>query len=188
MPCRMPLLLAATLLPWSVTAAKVLLPLAAIALTLVLSRVRGLSPTQDFALVRPPLRPLLWWLALTLGWLLLTDTLLPWRGAFDFAPWQAQPLWISLARVLGVAVLGPIAEELVVRGAIFSRLRAVGLPVGVVVAGTAAGWSLLHTEYTSVVIAIIFGFGLLLGLARHHTRSLWVPILMHISWNLYAVW
>ncbi|UOQ68768.1 CPBP family intramembrane glutamic endopeptidase [Hymenobacter volaticus] len=177
-----------SILTLSNPAAKVLLPLAAIAVTLVLSRVRGLSPTQDLALVRPPLRPLLLWLILALSWMLLTDFLLPWRGPFNFIPWQAQPLWVSLARVLGVAVLGPIAEELVVRGAIFSRLRAAGLPVGVVVAATAAGWSLLHIDYTSIVIAIIFGFGLLLGLARHYTRSLWVPILMHISWNLYAVW
>lgn len=180
--------LPASLLTLSNPAAKVLLPLAAIAVTLVLSRVRGLSLTQDLALVRPPLRPLLLWLVLALGWMLLTDFVLPWRGPFNFTPWQAQPLWVSLARVLGVAVLGPIAEELVVRGAIFSRLRAAGLPVSVVVAATAAGWSLLHSDYTSVVIAIIFGFGVLLGLARHYTRSLWVPILMHISWNLYAVW
>lgn len=182
----MPLL--ASLLSLSNPVAKVLLPVVAIAVTLVLSKVRGLSLTQDLALVRPSLRPLLLWLALTLAWILLTDYLLPWRGPFDFTPWQAQPLWVSLARVLGVAVLGPIAEELVVRGAIFSRLRAAGLPMGVVVAVTAAGWSLLHQDYTSVVITIIFGFGVLLGLARHYTRSLWVPILMHITWNLYAVW
>ncbi|WP_375437708.1 lysostaphin resistance A-like protein [uncultured Hymenobacter sp.] len=182
------LLLSASVLSAGNPAAKVLLPLAAVALILVISRVRNLSLTQDLGFVRPPLRSLLLWLTLTLAWMLLTDYVLPWRGPFNFGSWQAQPLWVSLARVLGVGVLGPLAEELVVRGAIFSRLRTAGLPVGVVVAVTAAGWSLLHSDYTLVVISIIFGFGLLLGLARYYTRSLWVPILMHISWNLYAVW
>jgi len=36
--------------------------------------------------------------------------------------------------------------------------------------------------------AVIFVGGLLLGFARRQTGSVIVPILMHIAWNLYAVW
>jgi membrane protease YdiL (CAAX protease family) len=38
------------------------------------------------------------------------------------------------------------------------------------------------------VIAVIFVSGLMLGFARRQTGSVILPILMHIAWNLYAVW
>jgi len=38
------------------------------------------------------------------------------------------------------------------------------------------------------VIGVIFVDGLLLGLARWKTRSLFPPIVMHMLYNLYAIW
>jgi len=38
------------------------------------------------------------------------------------------------------------------------------------------------------VIGVILADGLLLGLARLASRSVWPPIAMHIFYNLYAVW
>jgi membrane protease YdiL (CAAX protease family) len=52
----------------------------------------------------------------------------------------------------------------------------------------AAAWSLLHTAYTPAVIALIFIDGLLLGAARYQTKSIVTPMLMHVMWNLYAIW
>lgn len=169
-------------------ALKVLVPVVVVTATLLISRARHVSFATDLGLVRPPVWPLLGWLLLALGWMLATDYVLHWRGTFDFRPWQAQPLWVSIARVLGVGILGPVAEELVVRGMVFSRLRNAGLPVVIVLVLTAAGWSLLHLDYSPAVIFIIFIEGLLLGSARQYTGSLFVPVLMHIAWNLYAVW
>ncbi|OUJ70417.1 CPBP family intramembrane glutamic endopeptidase [Hymenobacter crusticola] len=169
-------------------ALKVLLPAVVITATLLISRARHLSFATDLGLVRPPTKPLVGWVLLALGWMLATDYVLHWRGAFDFSPWQAQPLWVSLARVLGVGLVGPVAEELVVRGLVFSRLRQAGFAAIVVILLTAAGWSLLHLDYSPAVIFVIFIEGVLLGAARQYTGSLLVPILMHIAWNLYAVW
>ncbi|WP_179197896.1 CPBP family intramembrane glutamic endopeptidase [Hymenobacter crusticola] len=167
---------------------KVVVPLVVLITTLLISRARHVSFVTDLGLVRPPLLPLLGWLLLALVWMLASDSVLHWRGTFDFHPWQAQPLWVSIARVLGVGILGPVAEELVVRGMVFARLRSAGLPVVIVILLTAAGWSLLHLDYTPAVILIIFIEGLLLGSARQYTGSLLVPILLHIAWNFYAVW
>jgi membrane protease YdiL (CAAX protease family) len=38
------------------------------------------------------------------------------------------------------------------------------------------------------VIAIIVVDGILLGLARWRTGSVFVPIVMHALYNLYAIW
>jgi len=46
----------------------------------------------------------------------------------------------------------------------------------------------IHTSYSAGVIAVIFVEGLLLGAAHWRTGSVLAPILMHIVWNLYAVW
>jgi membrane protease YdiL (CAAX protease family) len=52
----------------------------------------------------------------------------------------------------------------------------------------ALGWALIHTSYSATVIAVIFFEGLLLGMARWRKGSVLAPALMHILWNLYAVW
>jgi membrane protease YdiL (CAAX protease family) len=84
-------------------------------------------------------------------------------------------------------VLGPLVEELLFRGIIFSWLRErvnVGLTIGV----TALGWSVLHYDYSWWVIAIIFVDGVILGLARWRTGSVFAPAIMHMLYNLYAIW
>jgi membrane protease YdiL (CAAX protease family) len=168
---------------------KVALPLLGIGFVWFLSTRRlHLSLQTDLGLVAPASRHVLLWLSLALLWMLSSDYVLHWRGPWDFGPWQAQPLWVSVARVLGVGILGPIMEELICRGLITSRLQKAGLPVGVVIVLVAAGWAAIHIDYSAAVIAIIFVEGLLLGAARYYSRSLVVPILMHIAWNLYAVW
>jgi len=178
----------AALLPGLSPLAKVLVPLGVLALLGLICRTRRISLQQDLGLVRPPLGPALAWLGLALVWMLATDAALHWRGAWDFRPWQAQPPWVSAARVLGVGLLGPLAEEVAFRGLLDFRLRRAGLPAGVVLVLVAAGWAALHYAYAPAVVAVIFGEGLLLGLARQRTGSLWVPVLMHVAWNLYAVW
>jgi membrane protease YdiL (CAAX protease family) len=168
---------------------KVLLPLVGIgAVWLVSTRRFHLNMRDDLRLVAPAPGPTLLWLALALAWMLGTDYLMNWRGPWNFGPWQAQAGWVSVARVLGVGILGPITEELIFRGLLYARLRQARLNEWLVIMLLAAGWALLHQDYSAAIIAVIFVEGLLLGTARRFTGSLVVPILMHIAWNLYAVW
>ena len=148
---------------------------------------RGKRPREWWGLVRPALPAALAWIALYLGWMALSDALTGWRGPWDFRPWQAAPVLASAMRVIAVCALGPIAEELVFRGLLFGWLRErIGVLATILL--TAAGWSLLHVDYSWQVIAIIFVDGLLLGLARQRTGSVYVPIAMHMLYNLYAIW
>ena len=95
---------------------------------------------------------------------------------------------MDIGRVVAVAVLGPIGEELIFRGVLFGWLVGRGMNQAIGLMLEAAAWAVIHLAYTPAVIAIIFVFGVLLGAARARTRSVIVPIAMHIVWNLYAVW
>jgi len=170
--------------------AKVIVPVAVIALVWLLCRYRShISMQKELRVVRPPLMQCFAWLTISLLWQFGTDYIMNWRGPWDFAPWLAQSWYISVCRVLAVGILGPVAEELVFRGYLLYRLtklrwfnkwRAV-----IVLAGA---WAYLHIDYSLPIIFVIFVFGILMGAALIKTRSIVVPILMHICWNLYAVW
>jgi membrane protease YdiL (CAAX protease family) len=117
-----------------------------------------------------------------------TNAVIGWRGPWDFAPWRNAPLMDDVGRVLGVGILGPVAEELLFRGVFYAwliRARVRTVPTVMVLA---AVWSVAHLAYAPGVMGLIFVDGLLLGSARYRTRSLVVPMLMHVMWNLYVIW
>ena len=156
------------------------------AVALVLVRTRKL-PRDVLGLVRPSVgaAPLL--ILVYLGWMLGTDAVIHWRGPWDWQPWREAPLLASVLRVLAVCILGPTAEELIFRGWGFGMLRPrIGTALTILL--TAASWAVLHYTYSWAVIGVIFVDGLLLGLARWKTRSVFPPIVMHMLYNLYAIW
>jgi membrane protease YdiL (CAAX protease family) len=170
------------------TLPKVLLPAAAIVLVLTIARARRVSLRDVVGLKAPSPGAALLWIAIYIVFMLASDRVMGWRGPWDFTIWREQPLAIDAMRVLAVGILGPIAEELIFRGVLFGRLAATRMPMAAVIAVIALGWAVLHYSYSGGVIALIFVGGLLLGAARWRTGSVVVPILMHIAWNLYAVW
>jgi membrane protease YdiL (CAAX protease family) len=159
---------------------------AAAAIVLVLARTRAV-PRDELGFVRPPLLPSFLILAVYLAWMLGTDAAIHWRGPWDFRPWLAAPLLASILRVAAVGLLGPIAEELIFRGWFFGVVQKRAGAVAAILL-TAAGWSVLHYAYGLMVVGVILVDGLLLGLARWRTGSVYPPIVMHIVYNLYAIW
>ena len=163
--------------------------IAAVAVILVLARMRRgrHGDMAGFGFARPKLVSACVLLAVYLGWMLLSDALLHWRGPWDFRPWVQAPIAASALRILAVCVLGPAAEELLFRGLLF-RWLGDRLPVVAVIGITAASWALLHWSYSWAVIGVIVIDGLLLGLARWRTGSILPPIVMHALYNFYAIW
>ena len=51
---------------------------------------------------------------------------------------------------------------------------------------TALIWALIHVQYSAYEIAIIFIMGIMLGIVRLRTGSLWSAILMHAFMNFVA--
>lgn len=166
------------------------MPLAAITAVFLLSKYKyHYTAKEDLLVRRPKLLSAISWIAIAILWMLLSDWLISWRGPWDFTPWKAQTFTVSAARVLAVCFLGPIAEELIFRGLFFRKLTKAGkVTPGLAVVILAAGWAVIHYSFSPAVIFIIFVEGLLLGFALIRTQSIFVPIAMHIAWNLYAIW
>lgn len=90
-------------------------------------------------------------------------------------------LWIALV------VCAPLFEEAFFRGFLyegFSRSK-LGIPLTIVI--TASAWAVLHVQYGFYEIGSIFVLGVVLGIVRNRTNSLWSPMIIHASWNLAAV-
>jgi membrane protease YdiL (CAAX protease family) len=169
---------------------KVAFPILAIIAVIVLSKVRFHMSLRDALMLRKPTASQLFlWLSIAIAWMLITDYFMNWRGAWNFEPWRNQPLYVSILRVVAVGILGPTAEELIFRGYLFNRLKRLKiLNDWLIIIILAAVWACLHYTYSIPVISIIFIEGIFLGAALLRSRSLVVPILMHICWNLYAIW
>jgi CAAX protease family protein len=166
---------------------KVAPPVFAIVVALGVSKLRGISWRDDIGLVRPRPRVLLAWLGLWVVWMAATELAGQVLHLEPPAPWKGFSPPVILLRVLAIGLLGPAAEEIVMRGVIFHRLARtrVGAPGAVVL--TAAAWAMAHVHYDRWTIGFIFLDGLVLGMARLRSRSTWVPIAMHSLGNLFSI-
>jgi membrane protease YdiL (CAAX protease family) len=164
-----------------------LLPGIAIAYVVYRGRKRRGGSLAWLGVLPSPAVPTALWVIGYAGWMLASNAVLHWRGPWDFTHWQQMALVSVLLRVVGIGVLGPVAEELIFRGFLY-QLVLPRLGVAAAIAVTAVVWAVLHVQYHFWIIVLILIDGLLLGAARHQTRSILAPTLMHIVWNLYAVW
>ena len=99
----------------------------------------------------------------------------------DGAIWDPRVL-VSLA----AAVAAAVAEELALRGGVYRIIEdACGTTVALLFSGGLFG--LLHAANPGATLvsslSIAFEAGVLLGLAYALTRSLWLPIGLHLGWN-----
>ena len=131
------------------------------------------------------------WLAkLATGWGLGTLLQLLIFAALGLAGWLTversdwQPVDLSIS-VLSWIIIS-FNEELAFRGYILQRLaQAWGLPVAVVASSLAfAAMHALNPNAQPLALASLFVAGLLLACAYLVSRSLWLPIGLHIGWNL----
>lgn len=90
------------------------------------------------------------------------------------------PGWWAVLLVLVVVVGAPVVEEIVYRGSLQTRLvSSFGASVGIVL--TALLFALIHLA--PVEIPGLFVFALVLGIARHKTGALGLPIVTHLAFN-----
>ena len=106
--------------------------------------------------------------------------------------------WIVYARgwpaIAAFLVFGPLGEELLFRGIIFEKARAMwpGGPGPAICLSTAA-FSLHHVELhaapTGLAVAqIVFTIpmGIVFAILRERTRSIWPGFVVHVATNLLA--
>jgi membrane protease YdiL (CAAX protease family) len=168
------------------TLAKAAIPAVAIGVILFVAKRRRLSFREDLGLRMPLLKPAVLFLFLW-GGLVAAEELIA-GSAGQAKPWPEYTTGILLLRILAIGLLGPIAEELAFRGVLLGALRRTRLGIYGAIALTAAVWASIHMQYEPATLALIFIDGLVLGAARHYTRSLYVPIFMHVMGNLFSIW
>lgn len=89
-------------------------------------------------------------------------------------------IWITFV------IAAPLIEELFFRGFLFEGLRDSWMgPIGAVLV-TSVGWAAIHMQYELFQIVMIGVLGVLLGIAKLKTRSLYITLAMHSLHNLIA--
>jgi membrane protease YdiL (CAAX protease family) len=169
----------------------VALPIVVIALTLIAFKVHSKKSggsLKDFGLASPKLPSLFLWLTLWIVWIAVSEMAINAFGMEQAKKWpDYSPLVIGL-RIAAIGILGPIAEELLARGFFFTILsRKWPGPLGAIVI-CAAGWAAMHYRYDWKSLGLVFLDGMILGTARYQSRSIYVPILMHIIGNVYSIY
>ncbi len=82
--------------------------------------------------------------------------------------------------ILGISIMAPLTEELLFRGIVQGEFRRV-MPEPAAIVLQAVLFAAYHMQPVQSTYALIPG--LLLGMAYAWSRSIWVPILMHMTYN-----
>ena len=150
---------------------------------------KGSDLREYFALRPVPLRTLFAWMGLTLVLLAFSDGL-TWLLGKPIVPEfmravhaTAQPLWLLW---LALVVAAPLFEEVFFRGFLFTGFAASAAGPAAAIVITSALWAAIHLQYDLYGIATLFVLGVVFGLARLRTGSLYVPLALHAMTNLIA--
>jgi len=155
----------------------------------VLAIGQGIRPTAALALRPPSAKSVATWMAITAVLIVISDALTSFLDkpiVPEFMDTLLKSATIAPLLWLAIVVAAPIFEELFFRGFLLEGLRRSNLGDAGAIVLTSLSWASIHIQYGLYEIGTIFIFGLALGLARVGSRSLWVPIAMHMTANLVA--
>ncbi len=85
-----------------------------------------------------------------------------------------------------VVIAAPIVEEFYFRSFLFETIRFTRLGDWGAIVFTSVFWALVHVQYDWLGVLIILIGGMILGLARIKTQSIYVPIILHMVMNFVA--
>ena len=162
-----------------------------IGLVLIIIAVReGASITEYLALKPVSKRTALLLLVFTIGLVVLAESI---NGVSDRPPTEFMvdiyntSVWPVLLW-LALVIFAPASEEVFFRGFLLTGLKQSRLGSTGAVILISLIWALMHIQYEIFEMTTIFSLGIILGVARLKTGSLWGPLLMHSLWNLVSVW
>lgn len=149
----------------------------------------GLDPRDYLGLRRVSRGELLRWMIVTVVIVVQADLVI-YLVKGELLPVQ----WVEIYRTVhspllfwfALVIATPVFEELLYRGFVFEGIRASRLGGAGAVVLTALVWTLVHQEYDPLEFAMIFVFGLALGVARLRTGSVLLTIGMHMLYGLVA--
>ncbi|MBE3135420.1 MAG: CPBP family intramembrane metalloprotease [Acidobacteria bacterium] len=144
---------------------------------------------EYLGLRRPRVRTVVGWVGVAVALVLAGDALSYAAGQPIVPPFMMDVYTTSVfppLLFLTLIVLGPALEELLFRGFLLEGMRRSCVGPWVALVLTSALWAATHTQYNVYGIASIFFYGLLLGITRLRTNSLWTCFAMHAVTNALA--
>ncbi|MFC2068000.1 lysostaphin resistance A-like protein [Chloroflexota bacterium] len=161
-----------------------------IGLILVIIKVRRRATIAEYlGLRRITKKVILILLAITTGIIISEYILALIIGETQNAAWMVNAyntsIWPALFWI-AVVICAPLFEEAFFRGFMFVGFQQSRIGVVGTIGLTALIWALMHVQYDVYTIAGIFVLGILLGIIRFKTDSLWSPLLIHVLINLIA--
>lgn len=150
---------------------------------------RGLTLPQYLALQPISWRSLLIGIVLLLSYLLLTETIYYMAGRDPIGEFMRDTytstrnlpfLWFT------IIITAPIFEEILFRGFVYAGLRQSWLGHSGTILVTAICFAIVHMQYAIPEMFVVLGLGLILGIARWRTGSVYLPIAIHSVNNLAA--
>ncbi len=155
---------------------------------LIIGRERDIGPRSRLALFPVRAATLLGWVVAAIVLLQLADLATVELGRSPVPPVMetifettryTALLWFALV------VAAPVFEEVLFRGFLYEGLRRTRIGAMGTIVVTTLLWTLLHVgQYDQYFLTLIALIGILLGLARERTGSLYVPLAIHAVNNL----
>lgn len=168
------------------------LPFLVILIVLFIATKKRKIAVNDLHLKNPSsISHFLLWVIVFFVFILATEFTLFQLGILEVDKWN-HSLFASIIRISGAVILAPIAEELIFRGLLLSKLMNKKISVHFAILLQACVFVLLHnfayqnTLSSNIGIAQGFIDATLFGYARQYTKSLYTPIAMHMTGNLIA--
>ena len=153
---------------------------------LIVALRKGVSWKEYLAIRRPGAKELLVWLGITLATMVVLEAI----GLLLDRP--AVPEWVADVYgastmipllVLAIVFVAPLFEESFFRGFLFTGWSESKLGATGTIVLTALLFTVLHSQYDAYDLGQVFLLGVLLGIARHRSGSLVIPVVMHAFWN-----
>ena len=159
-------------------------------LTLLFARLRkNILVKHYIGFRKPSKREWAKWLLILAAFLFLSDVVSLLLRQPIVPPFMAdayKTAYFLPALLFAITVVAPIFEETLFRGFLFQGIRYSRLgPMGAI-GITSFFWAVIHLQYDVYGIASIFVFGLLLGVVRLKTDSIYLVMVMHSLASLVA--
>ncbi len=150
---------------------------------------KGITVREYLALERPDWKSLGQWGLILLVFIICVDVVtyqIHGRLVPPFLEQVYRTAWFPPLLWFAFVVVAPITEEVFFRGFLFKGIEqsSFGPPGAILISSIA--WAFMHTQYDIYGITVIFIGGLVLGYARLRSRSLYVPVAMHMIQNAVA--
>ncbi len=154
----------------------------------ILGREPGIEPKSWLALSPVRTTILLGWVALACVLLQLADL-----ATVEFGRSPVPPVMETIIETtryttllwFALVIAAPVFEEVLFRGFLYEGLRRTAIGAGGAIVVTTLLWTVLHVaQYDLYFLTLIALIGILLGIARERTGSLYVPLAIHAVNNL----